>query len=406
MPPMTKTELEQLITAAAEQAVGRQLDTHLKAHKDAVGKIGEMFGGLLPKQAPTISRAESRGLKIAQATLAIAAAHLSYKGGQPESPASFAKRKFGEDAAVTKALSTVVGSEGGFLFGEEIASDFIELLRPQSVIRSMNPVVMPMVNGRLTMSGLAGGASFAYIGENKKIGKSQPTFRQVKGTAKKGAALVPISNDLIRKPSVNALQVVRDDMIAAAAAGSDAAFIRADGSQDQPKGLRHWAAAANVIAANGTVNLANVTTDLGKLMLALANADCRFIRPGFLMSPRSAIYLMSVRDTNGNFAFREEMLAGRLWNYPWKWTTQIPSNLGGGTNESELYLADFADVVIGDEEQVQIEVSGDAAYDDGTGTIVSAFQYDQTVVRLIVEHDLVVRHRESIAVLTAVLWTP
>jgi HK97 family phage major capsid protein len=409
MPPMTEAKLKELMAAAAteaaEAAAAKQFDSFQKAHKQSTDILSAMFGGLQPK-APATSPDDARGLKLAQFTLAIAGAHLSLKGGQPESPAAFAKRKFGEDHAVTKALSTVVGADGGFLFGEEVAADFIELLRPASVVRQMNPVVMPMVNGKVVLSGLSGGATFGYIGENKKIAKSQPIFRQVKATAKKGAALVPISNDLIRKPSASAMQVVRDDMVAAAGVGSDAAFIRADGSVDQPKGLRYWAAGANVIPANGTINLANVTSDLNKLILALANANVRMLRPGWLMAPRTAVYLMSVRDTNGNFAFRDEMLAGRLFQYPWKWTTNIPINLGGGTDESEIYLADFADVVIGEEESVLIDVSTDAAYDDGTGTIVSAFQYDQTVVRLLLEHDLVVRHAESIAVLTGVKWTP
>lgn len=410
MPPMTEAKLKELMAAAAtdaaEAAAAKQFASFEKAHKQSTDMLSAMFGGLQPK-APSLPAGETRGYKLAQFVLAIAGAHLSLKGGQPESPAAWSKRKFGEDHAVTKALSTVVGSEGGFLFGEEVAADFIELLRPASVVRQMNPVVMPMVNGKLVVSGLSGGATFSYIGENKKAAKSQPVLRQVRGSAKKGAALVPISNDLIRKPSASAMGVVRDDMVAAAAVGSDAAFIRADGSADQPKGMRYWAAAANIIAANGTINLTNVTSDLNKLILALANANVRMLRPGWLMAPRTAIYLMSVRETaTGNFAFRDEMLTGKLFGYPWKWTTNIPINLGGATDESELYLADFADVVIGEEESVLIDVSTDASYDDGTGTIISAFQVDQTVIRLLVEHDLVVRHPESIAVLTTVKWTP
>ena len=198
--------------------------------------------------------------------------------------------------------------------------------------------------------------------------------------------------------------IVRDDLIAALGQRGDLAFIRGAGTQYTPKGLRYWAPSANVIAANGTVNLANVTTDLGKLWLQLANGNVRFLRPGWLIAPRTFNYLMNVRDGNGNFAFREEMMAGRLWGYPFAYTTQIPINLGGGSNESEVYLADFADVVIAEQEGLIIDVFDGAAYHDGTN-VVAAVSADQTVLRAIQEHDLVMRHEESVAVLTTVLWT-
>jgi HK97 family phage major capsid protein len=212
-----------------------------------------------------------------------------------------------------------------------------------------------------------------------------------------------MSNDLLRRNTHGADTIVRDDMVAGIGSTSDAAFIRAIGSQYTPKGLRYWCPSANVIPANGTVNLANVTVDLGKLWLALANANVRFLRPGFIMAPRTYMYLANVRDGNGNFAFRDELLRGRLMTYPFKFTTNVPVNLGGGTNESELYLTDFADVVIGETETLEITSSQEAAYHDGSN-VVAAFSLDQTVVRAIIEHDLVMRHAESIAVLSAVTW--
>lgn len=68
-----------------------------------------------------------------------------------------------------------------------------------------------------------------------------------------------------------------------------------------------------------------------------------------------------------------------------------------------MYLADFADVIIGDALNAIVDVSSEAAYHDGTA-VVAAFSKDQTVVRVILANDLAVRHAEAVAVLTGVTW--
>jgi len=268
----------------------------------------------------------------------------------------------------------------------------------------MGAVTIPMATGTLNIPKLAGGGSASYIGENTDIGVTQPTFGTVQLTWKKLAAIVPISNDLLRFSSPAADSIVRDDLVMAMALREDAAFIRDDGVGNVPKGLRSWAPVSNIIpATTGTPTLATVTTDLGKLILALKKANVRFIRPGWLMSPRTEMFLLTLRDGNGNFAFRPEMLAGRLFSYPYAVTTQIPENLGVGENESEIYLVDFADAIIGESTQLIIDASTEASYyqDDA---LHSAFSLDQTLIRVIAEHDFAMRHEESVAVLTGVTW--
>lgn len=340
---------------------------------------------------------EKRGLGFARIMRALVA-----EKGNPRNAAQFAREQWG-DEGIAKALAAGVGSAGGFLVPEDYSAEIIELLRPASVVMSLNPIVLPMPRGNLSIPKLASGSTAGYIGENQNAPKTEPTFGDLNLTARKLAALVPISNDLIRFSTPQADIVVRDDLVAAMAQRADLAFIRGDGTGNSPKGLRYWTPAANVIPANGTVNLANVTTDLGKLELALKNANVRMLRPGWIMSPRIERYLKDLRDGNGNFAFRPEMLTGKLNGYPYRVTTQIPSNLGGGTNESELYFVDFADAVIGDTMQIMLDVSDTAAYHDGSN-VVAAFSLDQTVVRAIAQHDFGMRHDASVAVLSAVTW--
>jgi HK97 family phage major capsid protein len=113
---------------------------------------------------------------------------------------------------------------------------------------------------------------------------------------------------------------------------------------------------------------------------------------------------MSIRDGNGNYVFRAEMLNGTLWGFPYKTTTLVPTNLGSGS-DSEIYLVDFADAVYGDTMRMSIEAFDQMSYTDpSTGNLVSAGQRDQTVIRAITEHDFGMRHDASVAILTGVAW--
>ena len=392
---MTKEQLAGFIKEVAGDIWKQQYE---EAREEAAKALHNPLFATAKNDAPTSPKIDGleKGVMAARLIRAIAAGK-----GDVERAAAFARKQWG-DETISKALSASDGASGGFLVPEVYSAEIIEYLRPMSVVRRLNPVIMPMNQGSMTVPKLTGGAAATYIGENSNIGKTEQTLGQVVMTWHKLAALVPISNDLLRFNVIAADTMVRDDLVAAIAQRSDLAFIRDDGSQNAPKGLRYWA--GNTVAANGTINLANVTSDLGQLLLKLVNNNVRMIRPAWMFAPRTWNYLMTLRDANGNFAFRDEMSQGRLWGFPFGMTTQIPTNLGGGSDESEIYLCDFADVVIGESSQLAIDASTEAAYYDGSN-VVAAFSLDQTIIRAIIHHDISVRHAESVAVMTAVKWS-
>jgi HK97 family phage major capsid protein len=301
------------------------------------------------------------------------------------------------------------GAAGGFLVPEAVSAEMIELLRPASVVMASSPIFLPMPSGNFTMNRQASGVQASYVGEQQATNATGVTFGQVKLSAKKLQALVPISNDLLRAASVAADRVVRDDLVLSLATRADLAFIRGGGTEFSPRGLRFQPVgfaqeATNILTANVTVNLVNVTSDLGRLELALLNADVPAVRPTWLMAPRTLLYLTNLRDGNGNIAFPEVGM-GMLRNKPIRVTTQIPVNLGSGS-DSELYLVDFGHIVVGEHMGIDIAVSTEAAYLNASGTLVSAFAQDETLMRAIQQHDIGARHLASIAVLTGVTWTP
>jgi HK97 family phage major capsid protein len=313
-----KFTVEQL-KAQMEQILGPLLDQKLEPLKTG---SAEWVKEILKTGMPPKPRLEGeKGVIAAKCVRSIAGAKFMQSQGNPVGVLDYAKRMYGEQDEVVKALASSVAADGGFVIPEIVSSEIIEFLRPASVVRRMNPMLVDLTTGTLPIPKLTGGAQFNWIGENTNIIKTQPGFGQAKLVAKKGGALIPISNDFLRRANPRADTMIRDDMVGAIGNGTDLAYIRGDGSADAPKGLRYWAPSGNVIAANATVNLANVTTDLGKLVLQLLNGNIRMLRPGWLMAPRTMVYLATIRDGNGNFAFRPEMLTGRLWTFPFAVTT-------------------------------------------------------------------------------------
>ena len=333
-----------------------------------------------------------------------------------ESPLNFATRVFGDKAEVTKALSANQDVSGGFLVPEVLSTEIIEFLRPASVMRSMGARVLPLNNLQMSIPKVTGGANATYVGENINIQATEQSFGQITLAAKKLAALVPISNELLQVNTIAADQIVREDLVKAMAQREDQAFMRGDGTVNTPKGLLNWISPTNVFAATqpaaqtGTPtysSLQSVTNDLATCILKLRQANIPMTNCGWIFAPQIEYYLMTIRDSLGNYAFQPEMATGKLLRFPYAVTTQIPTNLTDSTtgspvsNCSEIYFVNFDDAFIGDSMQVRIDVSNTAAYYDGMN-VVATFSEDQTVIRAVSMHDFAMRYDLAGAVMKSV----
>ncbi|MFJ3259661.1 phage major capsid protein [Pseudomonas sp. NPDC086581] len=344
-----------------------------------------------------------KGAEVAQMVRLLAGAQ-----GNPMAAAQMAQQG-GFDPGIAMALGTVTPGAGGVLVPTNYSRDLIEALRPASVIRSMGVRSLPLNNGNLTMPRITGNTVVTYIGTEEDIQLTGMTFGNTKLSAKKAAALVPVANDLIRmsgvSPDVDSLVV--NDLVTSCGLSQDLHFIRSNGGGGLlPKGLRYWALAHNVITAPKGASLTTlqaVEMFLGKLMLRVESANVNMKQCGWLMNPRELRWLESLRDGNGNKAY-PEIAAGKLKGYPYAVTTQIPVNLGAAGNETEIYFANFADLMIGEEMSLVIDISKEASYTDANGKVVSTFQRDESLIRVIAEHDFGPRHVESVVVAIGVDW--
>jgi len=287
---------------------------------------------------------------------------------------------------VAKALSASDFTDGGALLQAEMADGIIPLLEATSVVRSMGITVLPM-KGSLTLPFQSAGATASYVAENEVITASQPSFGQLQLSDKKLAALVPISNDLLRNAGPKVDAMIQADAAKKVALRQDLAFMRGIAAAGEPKGMETWVQAANRFNANTSPTVATVTEELGRAIQKVEEANVLITKGGWLFGPRAKKYLMTARDGNNNLVFEPEMKNGTLMGFPFKISTQIPQNLGGSSNESKIYFANFPDLILGENEDLIIDVFPGAAYVDSGGTMRSGVSSDQTIVRVISLHD-------------------
>ncbi len=317
--------------------------------------------------------------------------------------ANFANENgFGE--SVTRALEGGSAEGGGLLIPSPLADEVIELLRARSIVRLAGPRTITIPAGNLQFPRIDSGSTAGYVTEGGEIPVSELKTGAVNLLARKLAALTILSSDLLRfGVSQDVDAIVLDDLLQAISTTEDVKMLFGKGAEAEPLGLFEQIVAANKFAANATINLTNVQADLRDAELKLRNANVPMRNPVWVMAPRSRLFLREVRDTEDRPVFKEEVNAGRLNGMRLEDTTNVPINLGGGSDESEVALIDFSEVFLGDVASVEIARS-DAAMIVVGGVSQSLFQRDRSAIRTIMRNDVQMRHRVSGAVIQAVKW--
>lgn len=392
------TNQESRIKTAQAQAV--------KSAQPVAGQIAVQ----LPAQAKTFDAYEKKdGLVLGGIVRMLGAAR------GPDNAGAFAEKTYGGSHPVTKAFAEGTGAGGGFLVPPDYMTEVIELLRARAVIRAAGPRVIPMPRGTMTLPDQNSAASASYGAEGVVISTSAPGVGQIQATAKKLTALVPISNELLRDTgseigSTAADALVRDDLVQVTALREDLAFLMGDGTAGTPRGYLSFATAFgnNLLPSIYAYSLTTVSGELGSLVNALDTANVPDFKRVWFMNPRTKNYLYNLLNSLGVYVYRDEMNKGMLLGYPFKTTTQIPTNVTYASNPgcSYIFLAEMTETMLLDTMQLELMVSQEGTYTNSVGATVSAVASDQTLIRAISRHDFQMRHDASVAVLQGVAYAP
>jgi HK97 family phage major capsid protein len=382
-----------------EASIKREED--LLALKASAAKPVTVPGG--PASVPAaVEKKLEPGAMMGRIALTIAATG----GNDQRAMAAHAETIWGSDMGqIVGNMEQQTNANGGYLVDQAYSKEFVDLLRPMVVIRNLGAQSVPMPDGNLTTRKKTASTSAGYVGERLPAPTTDMKVGVNSMSAKSLMALVPITNRLIRRSGFGVDVMARDDLLQSAAVKEDQQFLRGVGSALAPTGARYLANAGNILVMTANPSLVTVSSDLSRLTLAVQNANVPMAKCGWIMSYRVREFLANLRDGNGNLVYPSIEANNTLKGYPIAPTTSVPDNLGVGGNESELYFGDWSQFQIGDTYRVTLAASTEAAYDDG-GVIRSAFSNDETVIRLIEEHDTQLRYDKAVSVLTGVTWAP
>lgn len=298
---------------------------------------------------------------------------------------------------------------GGYLVPDLTSNEIIEELTAMTVLDKLgvrNFEVDPGF-GQVQFPKLTGGPTVQWIGEAAAPAASDSGTGLITAQSKKVAALVEVSNDLLRMSNASVETILREQFMRDVALAVDIAGLRGTGGAFQPRGIVNTPGISSENA--GDPNGGAITYDL--LVDTEANveaANSRMLSPGWCMHPRlwaqirklTAGSIPMFPNPNVGVGLQGELLRN-MFGHTVELTTQIPTNLveGSSTNLTELYFGDWADLVMVRWGGMEIRASRDA-HNPVTGN--SAYTQDLTFFIVIMRLDFIVRHAESFSVITDV----
>jgi len=262
------------------------------------------------------------------------------------------------------------------VYAETFAGDFIEFLRPRTLIGQANFRRTPF---NVRIGSATAGGSASWVGQGKAKPVTSFGFGAEAVPFTKVAAIAVITQELARFSDPNAEALVRDML-------ADAVIERIDIDLLDPD----KAAVANVSPAgllNGVTPVAAGAIDASDpvsvrcaIALLWAQWDTTYLgaRPAYYTSPAVARMLAFMRDPLGTRAFPEMTpQGGSLDGVPVRVSQYMANNGGSGgailalVDEAEIFLADDGSVTVDASEQASIEMS-DAPAGSSIATVAAS----------------------------------
>lgn len=169
-----------------------------------------------------------------------------------------------------------------------------------------------MANGNLNIPKIKTGSRALFAGENRAISRSAPKFGNLKLSAKKLTALIPMSNDLLRSTNFDNDVIVGQDVTKQMALGVDYGALLGTGGAFQPLGITKNKGVLNI---DVTSIDAEYSSDQGVLTAAFPNYLVASVLKnnvyadglGFVFNTSVEQFFKSLRDEVGGFIFAKEM---------------------------------------------------------------------------------------------------
>ena len=309
----------------------------------------------------------------------------------------FAKKMFPNDKALhgimQKDMEASIPSAGGYGIPQILLPNYVEYLYANTLLEKLGVTKVPMVNGNFRMARIDSTTSFSWGGETPSGNATQPVLGDIVLNAKKGTAVVPISNTLLRQNAIGLDAMISKDLRRIATIALDNAMLHGLGNSYQPLGLEN-VSGIQTSGSSGSNTALTVQFPIDMLAL-LEQANVPMENPAWLMNPVAKGWLMGKAFSSGPFAWAAEMANGKTLNGIPFYSSATVKNSGSAPTWANIWLADWSELVWGVSYDMALNISRDGSYVNSAGATIPAFQRDETLIRLVTECDFNVKHPVS-----------
>lgn len=262
-----------------------------------------------------------------------------------------------------KAMTEGVDAQGGYLVRPQVERQIVIARELDNVLRGLCSSLTVTTNSiQLDQIGLTTTAGWVAELAQKPEGTGM-TLATVTASVFTAAGLATISNQLLADSNPAVDQLVTADLVKRLVALEEAAFLNGDGT-GKPLGiLQTPGIGATALTSTTIVDLLDAILD------AIADVETDHGAPSaILMHPRTWTRILKSKDAQGAYYIDptggpQDPRTGlrgpvkSLWGYPVVTSNRMPTNLGGGTNESRVIIGDFKEALILDRQGVTIDES-------------------------------------------------
>lgn len=273
-----------------------------------------------------------------------------------------------------RALSQGVDAEGGYLVQPEFAAEILRLIPTVGLYRRVARIV-PMQTDEINFGKLASGITTYWPGENAAVTPSEPTFGQLKLTAKILAGYTEAPETLLDNATPELGQFIADLFIEGLAKEEDRVGFMGDSPTDAFDGIMFASGVVSKVLGAGELSINDVDADdLLDLQTSVpdgAREDCRYF-----MSPTVFDFVRKKKDSTGNYIWQAPSAGapGTIWGKPYELSERFPAYTAADA-ASTAYVAygNPKNLLLGENKALAVRSS------DVAGT---TFQKIQTAIRV------------------------
>jgi HK97 family phage major capsid protein/HK97 family phage prohead protease len=260
-------------------------------------------------------------------------------------------------AAVAAGTTSDATWAGPLVYAQNMVSEFIEFLRPQTIIGRLPGLRRVPFNIRIPRQ--TAGTSGTFVGEGLPTPVQKASFDALTLTWAKASTIAVLTQELVMMSNPSAEALVRNDLAAGIATYLDKRFIDpsyAGVPNVSPASISNGVASRQASGAT----LAAIDQDVAYLLQQVAGSELSLASAIWLMSPSLAIQLGTIRTQFGDLAFPDLGVQGGMF----KGLPAITSNSivsSGSPGEQQLFLLVQNEILLADDGQMLLDMSTEAS---------------------------------------------